>query len=157
MGTKQLSGEWWASIIHAFQAHVREESSFLESYRELAEQVDDPGTRYLIDMILADEEKHHALFQGLADAALADGAASAGVPGAPAPEAADASVLLAATERYLEAEKEDAERLKALRRDLRPVRDQTLWHLLVEVMEIDTSKHIRILEYLRARLRAAAR
>jgi len=35
------------------------------------------------------------------------------------------------------------------------LRTDTLWPLLVELMEIDTAKHVRILEYLAERLAAA--
>ena len=137
------SAEWWASIAHAFQAHVRNESELLDEYRALVERVEDEATRLVLQMILDDETRHHELFTRMAEAARvgADGPAGAG----PSPE------LVAATDRFLEAEREDREHLRALRRDLRPTGDDHLWLLLVEVMEMDTDKHVRILEHLRDR------
>ena len=94
MGTKEPSGEWWASIIHAFQAHVREETAFLEKYQEAVAGVDDAALRFLLEMILEDERRHHALFEQMAEVGL---------------------------------------------------------------MEIDTQKHVTILEYVQKRLRVAAK
>jgi hypothetical protein len=65
--------------------------------------------------------------------------------------------LLEPTERFLEAERDDRAQLRRLRKELKPARSNTLWPLMVELMEIDTDKHIRILEYLGTRLRDAAK
>ncbi len=149
----RTSGDWWASVIHEFKMHVREEAVFLEAYERLVEESDDESVRFLIQLVLADEHRHHELFQSMADSAVG---AAEGVPPAPTVSPDAARRLLEPTERFLEAEREDSAKLAALRRELKPVRDATLWSLLVELMEIDTSKHVRILEYLRGRLRAAA-
>ena len=53
------------------------------------------------------------------------------------------------------AERDDQEQLRGTAARVGPARDETLWPLLVELVEIDTEKHITILEYLRVRLRAA--
>jgi rubrerythrin len=136
------SAEWWAAIAHAFQAHVRNETELLDEYRALVQHVDDDSTRVLLEMILEDETRHHELFTRMAEAARAG---SGDGPAAASPE------LVAATDRFLAAEREDREHLRALRRDLRPTGDEHLWLLLVEVMEMDTDKHVRILEHLRDR------
>ncbi len=154
MGAAQASGEWWAKVSHAFQVHVREESHFLEEYRTLVDSCDDPAVAFLIQLILDDERRHHALFEEMARSILGDGD---GIPAAPLPSAETVDALLQPTEHFLAAEHEDHERLRALRRELKPARADTLWPLIVEVMEIDTRKHIRILEYVQQRLRAAAR
>jgi hypothetical protein len=150
---KQLSEEWWAEISHEFQAHVREEEQFLREYRELATGIDDPGVRLLVELIIEDEERHHALMARLASAARGDAAGAA--TAAPVFSADEVAQLREPTERFLAAEREDRRRLRALCRDLRPLRDENLWPLIVELMEIDTRKHVRSLEYLRRRLRAA--
>ena len=156
MAKNEPSGEWWASVVHAFQAHVRDEGEFLERYQQAVDGVDDPALRFLLQMILDDERRHHALFEQMADAARGDTPTAGDLPGAPHPDTSVAATLLAPTERLLDAEREDRDRLRHLARDLEALRDDTLWHLLVGLMEIDTQKHIAILEYLRKRLRAAA-
>jgi rubrerythrin len=150
---RQLTPEWWAEISHELQAHVREEEQFLRAYRELAAGINDPGVRLLVELIVEDEERHHALMARIAAAARGD----AGGDATAAPEFStdDVERLLAPTERFLDAEREDRRRLRDLSRALRPLRDDNLWPLIVEAMEIDTRKHVRILEYLRQRMRAA--
>ena len=142
------SAEWWAAIAHAFQAHVRNETELLDEYRALVERVDDDSTRLVLQMILDDEARHHELFTRMAEAARF----GAGGDG-PGGDAGASEALAAATERFLAAEREDREHLRALRRELRPSGDEHLWLLLVEVMEMDTDKHVRILEHLRDRFR----
>ena len=48
-------------------------------------------------------------------------------------------------------EHEDAKSLHRLQKELRPLRNTTLFSLLVELMELDTKKHIVILEFIRRR------
>ena len=55
--------------------------------------------------------------------------------------------VLDTTRRLLHQEEQDLCELKALRRDLRDVKDTTLWDLLVELMQRDTDKHIAILRF----------
>ena len=57
--------------------------------------------------------------------------------------------LAEVTSRFLAAERADQKQLRALRKELRPFRDTSLWALLVELMEHDTAKHIRLLTFLR--------
>jgi len=151
--TREPDSEWWVSITHSFQAHVREETAFLERYERAVEQADDPAITFLLRMILDDEHRHHALFEEMSAAALGE---RDGLPRVPSPTPACARELLEPTERFLDAERADGEQLRRLRKELGPVRDETLWPLLVELMEIDTRKHVLVLEYLRSRLRAVA-
>jgi rubrerythrin len=149
---KQLSPEWWATVSHEFQAHVREEQQFLDSYRELVDAIDDPATRLLIELIIEDEERHHGLMARLAEEVrnAPDGHAVTAVPRFSRDEIAR---LLEPTERFLEAERDDRRSLRALAKALKPLGEQNVWPLIVELMEIDTRKHVRILEYVRWRLR----
>jgi hypothetical protein len=114
----------------------------LESYAQLAEKTEDEGTRFLLDLILADERRHHDIFEKLA-AAARRGAGST----IPPPQSQDQADLLAASRRLLSIERDDARRLHRLRRELNPVAGDTMWRLLVDIMEVDTTKHIRLLEY----------
>jgi rubrerythrin len=148
---RQLDDERWATLIHQFQAHVREETSFLEAYEALVAECDDDSVRLLLDLIVADERRHHDLFASLAEASVA----ANGRPAAPALSSDQARRLAEPTQRFLAAEREESRNLAALRKELKPLRRETLWPLLVELMEIDTAKHVRILEYLSERVAAA--
>jgi rubrerythrin len=148
------TNEWWARISHEFQTHVREELYFLEQYEEFVDLVDDDSARFLFEMIVDDEHRHHALFDEMTRAVLRE---DDELPGVPRFSPEQAHTLLEPTERFLAAERDDHKKLHQLVRELRPAAADTLWPLLVELMEIDTDKHVRILEYLRERLRAAAK
>jgi len=141
-------------IAHAFSAHVREELGILEAYEALAERTDDEGTRFLLGLILDDEHRHHELFERLARAARAE---SNTVPAPPAPGAIDRAELLEQTARFIDIERDDREELVKLRRELKPLADQTIWRLLVELMILDTEKHVKVLEYLNATLKSDQR
>jgi rubrerythrin len=151
---KSLSEEWWAEIAHEFQAHVREEEHFLRAYRELVAEIGDPSTRLLVELIIEDEERHHQLMARIAGEARGD-AAGTGTSVAPRFSAEEAARLREPTERFLDAEREDRRRLRALADTLRPLRNENVWPLIVELMEIDTRKHVQILEYLHRRLETA--
>ncbi len=49
----------------------------------------------------------------------------------------------------MENEQKDARELKRLQRELRMVKDTSLWGLLVDLMQRDTRKHIAILRFVR--------
>ncbi len=147
---KQLSDEWWATVVHEFRQHVREETAFLDAYEALATDIRDRSVQLLLELILSDEHRHHEMFKSLADASVSDGGADS--LKAPRLDAEQGARLRDPTERFLAAEREESKKLAALRRELRPLRHQTLWPLLVELMEMDTAKHIRILEFLQEQL-----
>jgi len=139
--------EWWARVVHEFHAHVREESGFLTAYEDLVARSEDDSVRFLIGLILDDEHRHHDLFTSMAGASVGEAA----FPGPPSVPPETASALLGPTASFLAAEREESKKLAALRRDLKGAGD-SLWPLMVELMEIDTAKHVRILEFLRERL-----
>ncbi len=58
---------------------------------------------------------------------------------------------MATTDQLLEAERADARDLKQLAKNMKDVRETTLWGLLLELMQDDTSKHIKILQFIRDR------
>lgn len=155
------TNEWWAALNHAFASHVRDESYVLDRYEELAQSTADPGTRFLLDLIIADEHHHHKVFEELSAAVANESSGnwsgasrrSAPIPGPPAPSSDEVPLLLEQTQRFIDFEHEDAASLKALSRELRPTETGTLWRLLVELMQLDTEKHLRILNYLKRHLR----
>jgi len=57
------------------------------------------------------------------------------------------------TDQLLQKEQRDAQELKRFRRELRDVKDTSLWSLLIDLMERDTQKHIAILRFARKHAR----
>lgn len=129
--------------------HVASEAEFISAYRERAEAADTPeAVRYVIRLVLEDEERHHRILHqiliaiGNGIAWRNDTDAVPDLPYKPDPE------LATVTRRFLAAERADRKELHALRKELRPFRDTNLWALLVDLMEHDTAKHIHMLRFL---------
>lgn len=149
----EKDSEWWVRVLHVFATHVRDERYVLARYEELAASTSDPGTEFLLNMIVTDEHRHHELFERMEESAsVAPDRSAAGIPPPPQPEAEIVPTLLEQTRKFLEVEEHDASELKGLSRELRSTSDDMLWHLLIELMRLDTEKHIRILDYLGKRL-----
>jgi hypothetical protein len=152
---------WEQELYNHFRSHIANEEELIRAYGELAASAAVPGFGYLARLILADEQRHHQLFADLAETieaeaeSLADGSA---VPSISVRRLSDdqRQRMLALTDRFLALEREDARDLDRLAKELKVVKDTTLWHLLVELMRADTQKHIRILRFMRDRLRHPA-
>jgi hypothetical protein len=147
----ELSGsELDESLLALFQEHVEGERGLLEAYAEFRDEGPE-YVRYLIDLVLTDESRHHQTFRELVNRLRSDIDWRDYGPQVPyvATVRDQAPALVEATNRLLDFERQDAKSLHALQKELRPVRDTTLFSLLVELMEYDTKKHIAILEFIR--------
>lgn len=146
---------WEEELYEHLTSHEDEERALLEEYEEAAESSGSAALKYLVSLIVEDEKRHHELFRQLASSLRTDAEFRPEQPEVPRLDRwGDAKAVVDVTERLLERERQDRKRLRALRRDLRDVEDTTLWSLLVSLMEMDTDKHIEILEFCR---RQAAR
>ena len=145
----------WEQEIYDYVAnHVAIEGAMLDEYQRLAD--DDsrsPAFRYLANLILTDERRHHQIFNDLAESIRQ--MAELRLEDEPIPSLrglrSDRIRIGAVTERLIAAERADARELKQFAKKLKEVRDTTLWGLLVDVMLDDTAKHIRILSFIRDR------
>ncbi|HVW31346.1 MAG TPA: hypothetical protein VHL53_02300 [Acidimicrobiia bacterium] len=141
---------WEEQLLTHFDEHVNNELDLIEEYLELRDHGPE-YVRYLIDMILNDEARHHQIFEELVNRLRSDVDFRDYEPKVPylTRKAAENKALIEATERFLTFERHDAKALHHLEKELRPVRDTTLFSLLVQIMELDTRKHIAILEFIR--------
>jgi tRNA C32,U32 (ribose-2'-O)-methylase TrmJ len=106
--------------------------------------------RYLVDLLIEDEIRHHRIFTELAeslknDALLKDTDPS--IPYIDFDQTSNREAVIDLTDQLLKREQADAQELKRLRHQIRDVKDTSLWGLLVDVMERDTQKHIAILRF----------
>ena len=152
---------WEQNLFDAFGEHVETERELLEEYEKLAEETSSSGFAYLARMIVDDENRHHKLFGDLAESVKALTEArldDSPVPNIPVTglEDAERHRILDLTERLLEHERQDAKELGKLAKELKPVKDTTLWQLLVQLMHADTKKHIQILEFIEDRVKHPA-
>ena len=148
---------WEEDLYGLLMDHVRDESDVLARYEALS-KASTGHVQFLLDLIAEDEARHHRLFERWAGTIRDMGLLMESddvVPGLvrePDPEG-----LVAAVDELLAVERRDAHQLKALDKQLKDVRRTTVWPLLVDLMALDTEKHIRILEFLRHHARMTAR
>jgi hypothetical protein len=145
---------WEQRMFDHLTSHGVVEGEILNTYKELAEGGETSAAfRYLAGIILEDEVRHHQMFADLAEAMRQTGQIR--VEDEPIPHLAglrkDKDLIMEVTERLLKVERDDKKELKALAKEYKPYRDTTLWGLLVELMRLDTEKHIMILKFMRDR------
>lgn len=135
--------------------HVQLERGLLEEYHDIAANTDSEAFRYLVNLLIEDEIRHHKMFQDLADSLETLALMKPREPTVPLIDfaRADKAEVLAATKRLLDHEAEDAKELRRLRRELRESKDDSLTSLLVEIMQRDTDKHMAILRFVRKHVR----
>ncbi len=129
--------------------HTRREGAMLNEYAAIAEATESKALNYVINLLLDDERRHHRYFNELASSLKSESELSGDDPVVPRLDLdrVDRAELRETTERLLEHEKSDAKELERLRKELRDVKDTTLWGLLVDIMFRDTEKHIAILRF----------
>lgn len=138
-------------------SHADSERETLQAYEQLASATKSKTFAYLARLILADERRHHQMLDDLATTIRTDAELS-GDPG-PIPLLdlhEDRQAILAATERLLAIEQQDNKELKALAKEMKDLKDTTAWALIIEIMQADNAKHLRILKFIKAHTRHPA-
>jgi len=136
-------------LLRHLDRHVANEQDVLASYARFARSEPD-FVRYLVHLITEDEERHHRILRQMVNRVVGDIGLQETSPSVPSVEfhGADRARLLEETARFLELERDDLADLEELAEVLRHQRLRGLIPLLVEVMELDTRKHITILEFI---------
>ncbi len=136
-----------ADLYEHLVEHIESESGLIAEYERL---IGSPSAyvSFLAGLIAEDERRHHGLYEDWIESLRAIAELQfAGLP--PVITDDDAADLVSTTERLLEFERNDSVELKALEKKVRDLKDTTLWGLVLEIMRMDTEKHIRILEFIR--------
>jgi len=136
-------------MLRQLQAHEESERELLNNYRYAARLGADPGVRFLMSLILEDEERHHRLMAAMARDVKSSVLWLEDQPPLPPIEnkTEDRPRLILQTERFLEIEDQNATQLKELKKDVKQLHSGLL-ELIVQGMEADTHKHIGILKYI---------
>lgn len=137
------------SLAATFERHAEEEGKILAQYRALSDRLADGPARFLIRLILSEEELHHQLLRATAKWLREHPAGDAGTaaPGSGAPE------LLPHTAELQEHEIQTIEACQRLRAELSGTGGDLLASVL-DVMEMDSEKHRRLLDRVRRMLGA---
>jgi rubrerythrin len=140
--------DWEYQALTHIQDHILAERGAASSYEELG-KAEDPQVRYLASMVAADEHRHHQLLQDIVQSLgsrMYEGADDSVIAEAAPLSPERRQALLEITRRMLVFEEDDTRELKRLRRELHKAPDDTMWPLLIDIMELDTEKHFRILK-----------
>lgn len=135
-------------IVSFLAQHGADEGKILATYETLAMSSSDDSVKYLIALILEDERRHHRLLAEMANAIAWGGFKECAQTATPGISPETNTSLLAMTKRLREFEEDDARNLVQLRKRLKPFADTTIWTLIVELLQLDTKKHITILRFL---------
>jgi len=139
---------WAESLIQTLQGHMDSERDALTQYGRLADASPDDHVRFLMRVILEDEVRHHGFFAQMVDNLRAEmhQTDGGGLPTMRAVE--DREALRAQTAELLRLEREDIKELQDLRKEIAKVADTSWWAVLIDAMEADNRKHIRMLEFI---------
>ena len=143
-------------LLNEFEAHERDEEKSVEEYRKAFAGVKDPATRFIMQMIISDEEKHRAVMHAMASTlkgSLNWSQPAASLEGAP-DEAEIKKKLTAVTEEFIDVEKTGIKEYKKLLKGSSGYY-HGLFQILIEAMIRDSEKHVEMLEYLSRRLKSA--
>lgn len=148
----EISG--FEKILRSFVNHEREEQEFLNGYGEIVERNENPLVRFLLQLIMRDEEKHHDLVRSITTTLNDDivGRRSDGrIPKFQPMTDEDLEKLKALTEEFIKSEKDGIKEYQALKKSCRDMYDGLL-ELLIETIIHDSKKHLMILGFIEKKL-----
>jgi bacterioferritin (cytochrome b1) len=143
-------------LLNEFEAHEAKEEKSLAEYRKFLGGLPNPVTRFLLQLIISDEEKHRAVIHAMI--ATLKGSLTWTKPEGSlegvAELAAANSQLRVSTEEFIELEKEGIQECKTL------VKESSgyyhgVFKILLDSMIKDSEKHIELLEFLKENLKEA--
>ncbi len=137
-------------VVEALDRHGREEAELLARYEQYVARSGSPVSKYLVGLVMDEERRHHQMLEELANTIawghLGDQALQ--LPLEAGGRARPDRVLRAETRSLLRHERRDRRQIRALGRRLRRYGDEALWGLLIELMRLDTEKHVSILRFI---------
>ena len=143
-------------LLNEFEAHEAKEEQSLEQYRKIVESLPSPLTRFLLQLIVSDEEKHRAVIHAMA--ATLRGSLTWTKPEGSLEGSADPAVtdgrLRDITEEFIRVEKEGIKEYKTLARQSIGYY-HGLFKILIDSMIRDSEKHVELLEYLKEKTETA--
>ena len=141
-------------LLMKFESHDVNEEEFIRAYREIAEKSKDALIKFLLQLIITDEERHHAVMHAMASSLR--GSINWTQPKDAIPTLSESGEekgeLLKLTADFIKLEKEGIKESKKLLKSTKGYY-QGLFGLLVTTMIHESEKHVEILDFLRRRLK----
>jgi len=141
-------------LLNAFEAHESQEEKTLEYYRSLMNCMPNHSTRFLMQLIVSDEEKHRAVMHAMVatlkgsltwtkPAGFLDGSDLASI----------SDTLRETTEAFIQLEREGIEEYKKLGKESSGYY-HGLFKILLDSMIRDSEKHVELLKFLKETTKA---
>jgi rubrerythrin len=141
-------------LLAVLSAHVDGESEHVEAYRRLAQTINDPIVKLLMDLIVEDEQRHHELMMRMAARLRDDLEATRSayaLPYAPSPRNGRLQAFAAIVAEHARDERKGARELRRLADDAGLIYDG-VFALLLETMADDSAKHERVMRFVLRRI-----
>jgi rubrerythrin len=142
-------------LMSQFEGHERQEMEFIERYKEIIDGHPDALVKFLLQLIISDEEKHHSVVRSMASWLKGDLTwASADQRAANLGEITreEKEELLNLTSIFIKEENDTIREYKSII-DASKGYYGGLFTLLIETIVHDSQKHIKILKFLEKRLK----
>jgi hypothetical protein len=143
------------ALVRRLESHDAAERAILKDYEDFAAGAADEGIRYLMGLIVEDEQRHNAVTEAMADEIRRSLVWEQGKRALPDVSAhgAEAQAMLAKVQHFLDTERTGKHQLDNLEGEIRRFDGgDGILHLMVELMAYDTQKHILMLDYIRKHL-----
>ena len=141
-------------LLNEFEAHEAKEEKSVEQYKNFLAELPDPITRLLLQLIIADEEKHRAIIRAMI--ATLKASLTWSTPAGTLTGAADltqvSGALRSVTDAFIDLENEGIREYKTLAKASSGYY-HGLFKVLVESMIRDSEKHVQLLEFLSRHLK----
>jgi bacterioferritin (cytochrome b1) len=144
-------------LLNEFEAHEAKEEKSLEQYRKLLSGMPNPVTRFLLQLIISDEEKHRAVIHAMIATlrgSLTWNKPEGSLEGTTDLAGTHAQLWVNSADAFIELEKEGIRECKTL------VKESSgyyhgVFKILLDSMIRDSEKHIELLEFLKEHLKEA--
>lgn len=142
------------AFIHSVEGHIEAESEFLHEYADAIRSHDSPLVRFVLELILQDEKKHHQLLQQVIDRLKADLSFRTRRADDRAIDAIgdiDVARMVRLTDRFLDEERDGVRKMRGILEQAEPFYDGLLV-MVLKMLVKDSEKHVLMLQFLRAKL-----
>lgn len=140
---------WEQRLYDMITEHEHDEEEVITAYRNFVERTDSDAVRYLLGLIVDDEERHRRVLGQLADTVRAEATFEHRGPAIPRIDVHTPNPELAeATDRFIEIERRDRDELGRLESEISRVSGSPLAELTVALVRSDTERHITILRFI---------
>ncbi|SRR5581483_340597 len=140
-------------LLDQLEAQEAEERELLKEYERAAETTPDKGVRFLMGLVLEDEQRHRRLMELMTNDVRQSVLWLHDRPALPSVEGSDErrAALLEQTEKFLAVERQSLAELANLQHRVSKIHSGLL-EILVSSMAADNRKHVEILEYVKRQL-----